>query len=317
MNLRVLAAGPLTTVQDLGRNGWRHVGVARGGGLDPHAVAVANCLVGNAEAAAVLEITVHGPSLQLLQPTRLAICGAQVAARFEDESGESSPVPGGRRVDLPPGTLRLGAIRGGLRGWMAFAGGIDVPVVLGSRSTDLGGGFGGHEGRALRRGDRLSLLGQSRPRPGGTATTTPWWVDAGDHDPDAPVRFVASGHPAAARFAAAQWHVDPHSNRQGLRLQGNGIPVAGTDLLSAAVAPGTLQLPPDGQPIVLLADAQTVGGYPRLGYVIAADLPRLAQARPGTALRFQAVAASAAQALTRKHRAALARLRYAIADRLL
>lgn len=315
MNLRVLAAGPLTTVQDLGRVGWRHVGVARGGGLDAQAISVANCLVGNADDAAVLEFTLHGPTLQLLQPTRLAFCGAEVAAWFEGASGVSSPVPGGRRVDLPAGTVHLGSMHSGLRSWVAFGGGIDVPVILGSRSTDLRGGFGGHEGRALRRGDLLALVDPPRPPLGSPGTTT-WWVDAGDHDPAAPVRFVATAHPAVARFAATHWRVDPRSNRQGLRLQGEAVPVIGGDLLSAAVAPGTLQLPPDGHPIVLLADAQTVGGYPRLGYVIAADLPRLAQARPGTSLRFQAVDASSAQALARKHRATTARLRYAIADRL-
>lgn len=314
MIIRVLAPGPLTTVQDGGRDGWRHLGVARAGALDVEAAALANRLVGNADNAAVLELTLHGPTLQLLQPTRLAIFGADVAARFEDESGARTTIPGGRRIDLPTGLLHLGAIRDGLRAWVAFAGGIDVPVILGSRSTDLRGGFGGYEGRALRRGDVLAL--ESLPSLDcATPRMTKWWVGAIDRDHGAPVRFVASVHPAATRLEGPLWRISPRSNRQGLRLEGDALPATGGDAVSAAVAPGTLQLPPDGQPIVLLADAQTVGGYPRLGYVIAADLPRLAQWRPGDTLRLELVDAHAAAALSQARRAQYARLHYAIADR--
>ena len=314
MSLGVLAPGALTTVQDGGRSGWRHLGVALAGVLDAEAAALANRLVGNADNAAVLEITLHGPTLQLLQPVRIAICGADVQAHSEDESGTRTAIPGGRPVDLPTGIVHLGAIRNGLRAWVAIAGGIDVPMVLGSRSTDLRGGFGGLEGRALRRGDRLALA-TPPPLDCVIPRMTKWWVDPIDHDREAPVRFVPSTHPAATRLAGSHWRVSARSNRQGLRLEGAALPATGGDVISAAVAPGTLQLPSDGQPIMLLADAQTVGGYPRLGHVIAADLPRLAQWRPGEGLRLQPVDAREAAALSLARRAQYARLHHAVADR--
>ncbi|MGH8078650.1 MAG: biotin-dependent carboxyltransferase family protein [Lysobacter sp.] len=314
MSIRVLTPGPLTTVQDGGRDGWRHVGVARAGALDAEAAAMANRLVGNADNAAVLELTLLGPTLQLLQPTRVAICGAEVGASFEDRRGKRIEIAGGRRVDLPTGVLHLGAVHDGLRAWVAFSGGIDAPVILGSRSTDLRGGFGGHQGRALQRGDSL-VQGPSPTLNCVTPSMTKWWIDPIDHDHDSPVRFVASQHPAAARLEGSHWHVSARSNRQGLRLEGDRLCVTNGEAVSAAVAPGTVQLPPDGEPIVLLADAQTVGGYQRLGYVIAADLPRLAQWKPGQRLQLKSVDANAAAALLLARRARYARLRRAIADR--
>lgn len=316
MSIRVLAPGPLTTVQDAGRNGWRHVGVARAGALDGEAAAMANRLVGNADNAAVLELTLLGPTLQLLEPARLAICGAEVDVWFEDEAGARTGLAGGRRIDLPKGKLFLGALRNGMRAWVAVAGGIDVPVILGSRSTDLRGGFGGHEGRALQRGDKLVLA--SPPALDCIAPTmTHWWIDAIDRQDTAPVRYVASNHPAAILLEGRRWRVDSRSNRQGLRMEGDALPTTTGEAISAAVAPGTLQLPPDGQPIVLLADAQTAGGYARLGYVIAADLPRLAQMRPGHRLQLESVDARTGAALLLARRTQYARLRFAIADRAL
>lgn len=154
---RVIAPGSLTTVQDRGRDSWRHLGVGRAGALDPASAALANRMVGNPSDAAVLEITLIGPTLELPQPARIALCGAAIDARFEDAQNRVHTIPGGRPVDLPAGRLRLGAIRSGLRAWLAVAGGFDVPHVLGSRSTDLRGGFGGLQGRALRSDDALAL----------------------------------------------------------------------------------------------------------------------------------------------------------------
>ncbi|MFD0737952.1 biotin-dependent carboxyltransferase family protein [Lysobacter koreensis] len=314
MSLRVLAPGPQTTVQDLGREGWRHLGVARAGALDPRLAMLANRLVGNAAAAAVLEMTLQGPSLELVQPLRVALCGAVVAARFEPAAGEPIPIPSGRPVDLPRGILHVGALAGGARAWLAIAGGIDVAPVLGSRSTDLRGGFGGVEGRALQRGDALPLgaapaLDCSAPRIPG------WWIDPDfDVARDAPIRYRPASH-AATALAERRWRVGARSNRQGLRLEGDALDALAGDGISAAVAPGTIQLPADGQPIVLLADAQTVGGYPRLGHVIAADLPRLAQLRPGDALRFQACDAETAARAACSWRARLARIELAIEER--
>jgi antagonist of KipI len=307
----------LTTVQDRGRSGWRHLGVAHAGTLDPAQAALANRLVGNSPDGAVLELTLRGPVLEFPQPTRIALCGAQIDAHFEDAHARSHPVPGGRPVTLPAGMLTLGAIRSGLRVWLAVAGGIDVPCVLGSRSTDLRGGFGGIDGRALREGDLLPIgahpaIEASTPEASAPASPN-WWValDAAASMEDA-IRYVPGGLPEALLLAERRWTVDTRSNRQGLRCAGDAIVATAGEQISAPVAPGTIQLPPDGQPIVLLADAQTVGGYPRIGHVIAADLPRLAQWRAGDALHFVAVDAIAARNAARRRRGEIARLHWSI-----
>lgn len=301
--LQVLAPGLQTTVQDGGRTGWRHLGVARAGALDPDAARLANRLAGNDVDAAVLEIALRGPTLRFDAPARIALVGARVEARFDGVA-----VPCGRPVELPAGTLHLGAVRGGARAWLAVSGGIAVPAVLGSRSTDLRGGFGGAHGRALRAGDVLPL-GDADAFDCAAPRAPAWWVDPrhGD-DADAPILYRPSPHPCAHALAARAWRVDPGSNRQGLRLRGEPLRADAADGVSEPVAPGTLQLPPDGQPIVLLADAQTVGGYPRLGHVIAAHLPRLAQVLPGRTLRFAPCDAATAQRLACAARARLARI---------
>ncbi|HEY0506169.1 MAG TPA: biotin-dependent carboxyltransferase family protein [Lysobacter sp.] len=301
--VRVLRPGLLTTVQDDGREGWRHLGVARAGALDRGAARLANRLVGNDDEAAVLELTLLGPTLRFDAPARVALLGASVAARFDGER-----VPMGRPVALPAGTLELGALHGGARAWLAIDGGIDVPGVLGSRSTDLRGGFGGLQGRALQAGDALPL-GPTHAGACEALRTVPWWIDPMHDGPArAPIRYVPSGHPAAAALARRLWQASTASNRQGLRLQGDALPVPAADGVSEPVAPGTIQLPSDGQPIVLLADAQTVGGYPKLGHVIAADLPRLAQCIPGQSLHFAPVDAATARRLACAARARLARI---------
>ncbi|NOT89522.1 MAG: biotin-dependent carboxyltransferase family protein [Lysobacter sp.] len=312
MTLHVRHGGALTTVQDSGRSGWRHLGVAHAGALDPAQASLANRLVGNPAYAAVLELTLRGPVLEFAQPTRMALCGARIDAHFEDARAQRHVVPLGRPVTLPAGTLRLGMIRNGLRAWLAVAGGIDVPRVLGSRSTDLRGGFGGLDGRALCAGDALPL--GAHPAIEVDAPTSPnWWIalDATASAQDA-IRYVPGASPEAPMLAERAWTVDARSNRQGLRCVGDAIAATTGEQISAPVAPGTIQRPPDGQPIVLLADAQTVGGYPRLGHVIAADLPRLAQWRAGDALRFVAVDAIAARAAAQRRQGDVARLHWAI-----
>jgi len=308
-HLHIIAPGLLTTVQDLGRSRWRHLGVAHTGALDSGAMRVANRLVGNDANAAVLEMTLRGPTLRFDAPARIAMIGASVPARFEGQR-----VPSGRPVDLPAGTLEIGSLRGGARAWLAIDGGIDVVPVLGSRSTDLRGGFGGWQGRALRAGDALPLgIGIARE------ITTPhapaWWIDPA-HDTHLPIRYCPSAHPAASALARRGWTVSASSNRQGLRLQGQALPSPGGDGVSEPVAPGTIQLPADGSPIVLLSDAQTVGGYAKLGHVIAADLPRLAQCVPGQPLHFAPVDGATAHRLACAARARIARIGVMIDARL-
>lgn len=312
MTLQVLRCGALTTVQDLGRDGWRHIGVARAGALDPTQAALANRLVGNAADAAVLELTLQGPTLAFASPIRIALCGAEIDAHFEDTNARGHEVPHARPVTLPAGVLTLGTIRNGLRAWLAVAGGIDVPRVLGSRSTDLRGGFGGYAGRALQTGDCIPV-GKHADITTTTLEAPAWWIELNHFSSNTPaIRYVPANDLPDTLQTEQAWTVDPRSNRQGLRCAGEAIAHCLPEQCSAPVAPGTIQLPPDGRPIVLLADAQTIGGYPRLGHVIAADLPRLTQLRAGDALRFLAVDSGLARTAMQRRRNEIARLEWMI-----
>ena len=311
--MEVLAAGFGTSVQDAGRPALRRFGIASGGALDPWAFALANLLAGNAAGAAALEITLAGPTLRFDAPARIALCGARIEAEVD-----GTLIPSARPVDLPAGsTLRLGRCRDGARSYLAIHGGIALAPLLGSSSTDLRAGFGGIQGRTLQRGDRLPLAAEGNIE-ASSLHIPAWWIDhASDDRPpggDASVRVLPGPDgtaPGDALFAQA-WTIAPDSNRQGLRLQGEPLAAADArERVSEPVVPGTLQLPPDGRPIALLADAQTHGGYPRIGHAIRADWPLLAQLRPGDRLHFVPCTPEAArQALCgqrqRLHRIALA-----------
>jgi antagonist of KipI len=311
MTLHVLSPGMLTTVQDRGRMGWRHLGVGCAGALDGDAHALANLLVGNPPHAATLEITLAGPRLRFDAAACIAVCGAAI-----DMHCDGAPLSTARPVLLPAGaTLALGGCRRGARAYLAVAGGLDVPEVLGSRSTDLRGGFGGVDGRAVQMGDVLPLGIASIPSVE-IPRIASWWIDdTHDTSDDGAIRVLPGADPIApgnALFDVA-WNVTATSDRQGLRLQGPTLHAMDEgERISAPVTPGTVQLPPDGQPIVLLADAQTHGGYPRIGHVILADLPRLAQLRPGDALRFVPCTSAQAHDAWRRKRHLLARLAIAI-----
>jgi 5-oxoprolinase (ATP-hydrolysing) subunit C len=308
----VIAPGALTTVQDRGRESWRHLGVARAGALDLDAAMLANELLGNDPDAAVLELSLQGPTLRLPQAASIAITGANVMA-----TSNGIALPGHRPIAAPAGELKLTGIRTGIRAWLAVAGGFDVPSLMGSRSTDLRGGFGGLEGRALRVGDRLPVAAAAIAEIAAPRIAA-WWVGNDDlaFDDRYPIRFVVSAPAHAQALAERSWQVSPNSNRQGIRLQGEALTGAGPGRVSEPVAIGSIQLPPDGQPIVLLADAQTVGGYALLGHVIAADLPRLAQAGPGTTLVFAPIDIDEARNIGLRHRQQQVRTTLAIRQRL-
>lgn len=306
----ILRAGVLSSVQDLGRAGYRHLGVAKAGALDTLALEVGNRLVGNAPQAAGIEVTVGPMALRFTEATRIAITGAQFSAKLDGSAVHtwwSLPVAAGQEL------LLTGPTRG-MRGYVCVRGGIDVVPVLGSRSTDLGAGFGGLGGRKLRDGDRLPT-GQSTVRPGGATAAdapafgvkAPEWcrfaevarepMRRGKHPVGAEraevIRALRGpeydmfGEAARAAFWAEEWRVTPNSNRMGYRLQGAELArEQQTELLSHAVLPGTIQVPGNGQPIALMSDAQTTGGYPRIAVVITADLWKLAQVRLGAAVRF-------------------------------
>ncbi|MEO7241400.1 MAG: biotin-dependent carboxyltransferase family protein [Variovorax sp.] len=318
--LTVVKPGPLSSVQDLGRFGYRSLGVHPGGALDSLALRVANRLVGNDDDCAGLELTLGGCELNFEAATRIALCGDDFGARLDGRPlwpHWSLPVAAGQ-------TLRLARTntlseKAGVRSWLAIAGGVDVPRVLGSRSTDLKAGFGGHRGRALKKNDRLPL---GAPRWSERLCAGPafgvrgprWWYSAGQSNTDSDseagagaglTRLRVLPGPELARFSGAaqtmfwstDWRITPQSNRMACRLDGPALKlVRPLELLSGAVLPGVIQVPPAGQPLVLLGDAQTVGGYPRIGVVIEADAWKLAQAPLQSKLRFVPVDIAAAQA---------------------
>lgn len=289
--IEILQSGWLSTVQDLGRAGRQHLGLSRGGAMDALALRRANLLVGNAEDAAGLEI-VQGPlRLRLSGSGTLAVCGAD----FDAQLAGKALRPEWRAPFADGDELRLQAqVRSGARAVLAFAGGIDVPPVLGARGTDLAACFGGWQGRALRVGDRLPLAAAGLPRRRlGLAPQDELAVLRVLPGPEFDSHLDAG---ARAQLLATAWVAGAQSNRMGLRLQGARLALRDTrPLPSHAVCPGLIQLPPDGQPIVLGADAQATGGYARIAVVIAADLGLLGQWRIGQACRLQPV--SPAQAL--------------------
>jgi KipI family sensor histidine kinase inhibitor len=273
--IEVIEPGAMTTVQDLGRPGHESSGVSPGGAVDRHALWVANLMVGNEEGAAALEICMSGPVLKFHAETTVAWVGA---------TGKSRQVAAGETVDFSK-------LTNGVRACLAVAGGLRVPEVLGSAATDLRAGFGGFHGRALRAGDRL-YFGQAGeiPRCGD------WHVGRADRVSEVELRFLPGvqehwfSDAARRRFRSECYQLTPLSDRMGARLAGAALELAEPrEMVSQPVACGSVQVPPDGQPIILLAERQTIGGYPQIGHVISVDLPKLARAWPGAAVRFREV----------------------------
>jgi len=294
MNTIVTRAGFLTSVQDLARTGFRQFGVSTSGALDPFALRVANLLVANDEGAAGLEVTFGGLQLRFEDERIVAWCGGE----FDVQIG-SRVLPAGHVAYLQRGDeLNFRRPEIGCRCWLAISGGIDVPMVLGSRSTDLRANFGGFEGRALRDGDVLPLHtspGSPVPTTGISSWTAPHdWASPASRYPN--LRFIRGmdwtrfNDSMIQRFTGDEFSVSPDSDRMGVRLNGPELKRRDeTDLISEAVAPGTIQVPPSGKPILLLGDCQTIGGYPKIAHVITVDLGIAAQLRAGDRVRFSEV----------------------------
>jgi KipI family sensor histidine kinase inhibitor len=304
--LEVIRAGMFTTVQDLGRVGHRAQGVPLSGAADPFALRLANLLVGNRENDAGLEFTLVGPELRFLHDTVIAIGGA-----------EFGQLPRWQPIAVRAGTsLDIGTARTGCRGCMAIAGGIDVAPVLGSRSTYVRGRLGGFLGRGLLEGDVLPVPAARR------AFRKHWHIDeriTPHYSSGAVVRVIPGLHAPQfdSGWMSAGFKVSAHSDRMGVRLLGQPLRRFDSgDIASTPVAPGTVQVPPDGQPIVLLADAQTIGGYPQAAYVIAVDLPVMAQLRPGDEVRFIPVTLADARELISAQERAIGLLREGLAQKL-
>lgn len=291
--IEVVEPGLLTSVQDAaGRPGWRHLGVPVGGAADGWSARLANRLVGNRDDDAVVEMTVQGPTLRFTSPSAIAVVGGLEAS----VDGMPLPADSGRAVRANA-IVRVTA-GAGARGYLAVAGGVEAAAVLGSRSTDLRGGFGGHEGRALRAGDRLAI-GAGDPR------LARW---TGRREVDGPVRIVPGPHAGdlAAALDGAIFVVSGQADRTGVRL---AEAVAGGGETSSLPLPlGAIQLPPDGRPIVMLADRPVTGGYLVPAVVIAADVPRVAQLRPGDQVAFASVSIDVARDAWQRAREELAAL---------
>jgi antagonist of KipI len=302
MSIRVLRPGLLTTVQDQGRHGHQHIGLCPGGAMDTVALALANALVGNPPGVAALEITVIGPELQFERDTLVALCGAEFLGGF----------PHNRPVLARAGSrLAVGRAERGARAYLAVAGGLYIEPVLGSCSTYLPGHFGGLEGRALRHGDVLHLsedvsrerFARLKRRSGDTVRWSAPPLTLPDREPL--LVHAVEGQHAGMFDAAAQraffdtvWKVAPESNRMGFRLSGPPLArAAGEEILSGPTCLGSVQVPPDGTPIALMADHQTTGGYPRIAEIAAADVPRVAQLAPGATLHFAACSLETAREL--------------------
>lgn len=298
--LKVLAAGLHTTVQDLGRIGWQRLGVPVSGALDAIALRLGNALVGNPPEMAVLEILYGGPTLEVAAGlARVAAAGVGASLLIEGQTRHT--LPAWRSVALPQGEVfRIAPGPDSVCAYLAVEGGLAVPSVLGSASTLARAGFGGFDGRALRPGDLVPLAvarapsraEQRLPRPPAAA--------------DRPIRIVLGPQQecfteeAVALLLGAEFRVSASADRMGMRLDGPRLRHRqGWDIVSDAIATGAIQVPGSGQPVVLLADHQTTGGYPKIATVISADLPLVGRRRPGDALRFAAVTAEEAEELAR------------------
>ena len=284
----VLTPGSCTTVQDKGRYGYQEIGVPLSGALDLFACRIANLLVGNPEECAILEITVIGPRFSVLQEADVALTGAEMGATLNNKPVETWTSFRVKRGDV----LTIGQIKNGCRAYMAVTGGIEVPIVMGSRSTHIGGMLGGHCGRPFRKGDFLHkgqgiLLNKHRRlsslyRPNYQSEIV-LCVIPGPQD-----FYFREG---LEIFFKSAFSVSARADRMGYRLNGPKIKFLenmSESIISEPIMPGSVQIPADGQPIILLVE-QTVGGYAKIATVISTDLPKLAQAIPGNTIRFKPI----------------------------
>jgi len=315
MSIEVMSPGLLTTIQDLGRFGYQKHGVIVSGAMDPMSFRIANLLVGNRENEAALEVTLTGPKLHFKEHSLIAICGGDFEVRINHE-----PVPLWRPIWVREGSiLQFGKLKDGCRSYLAVHGGFHVTQLLGSRSTYLRAGFGGYQGRALRKGDILhtntptlsdekwvqGVVGISNET---MFRTVPWVINkqalALSANSEASIRMIrgpqydAFTPDSQAMLATQRFRITPQSERMGYRISGPILKLKErVEMISEPVCFGTIQVPPNGEPIILLADRQTTGGYPIIGYVASVDFPILAQLKPGDQLHFEEITVRQAQQL--------------------
>jgi len=289
--LEVVAPGPLTTVQDNGRFGYGRYGVPPSGALDTFSLRVANLLVGNPENEACLEITLFGFKVKALTDVAIAVAGADLQAYCNDKSLDVCT-----SYILKKGSvLAFRGIRGGCRSYLAVGGGLYLPEVMGSRSTNLSSQFGGLKGRPLQKGDILFAISPHLHLNTGGKTFPQTWTPLYSNEWRLRVIFGPQDDQFTEKgkktFISSSYHVSPHSDRTGIRLTGPIIersPEVDESIISEGVIPGTIQVPGDAQPIIILAEIVT-GGYRKIATVITADLPLAGQIKPGDTVRFEQV----------------------------
>lgn len=320
--IEILTSGLMNSVQDLGRPGYLDQGIGRGGAMDRPALRIANLLVGNAEGAAAIEVAIFPFRLRFLDAADFAVTGAACLASLN-----GAPLPPWWAGSAEAGDeLRLDPPNEGSRAYIAIGGGIDVPSVLGSGATDLKSVFGGLEGRALVRGDRLLTNARLSPEaaPGRSADPNYFRDRLGGVAGHKPLtlrvmpgaEFEVFTDQARAALTGTTFTVSADNNRQGMRLEGPALTlIRKLELLSHGIMPGTIQVPPSGQAVIQLAEANTCGGYPKIGHVIEPDLWKLGQAPSGATMRFEMVSRDTAIAAIRDEELRLRRLAGLLADR--
>ncbi len=312
--INVKKPGLLTTIQDLGRYGYQKYGVIVSGSMDPLAHKISNRLVGNNENEATLEITLMGPVLQFQETTLISICGGDLSPTIDGK-----PVPLRRSLLIKAGSvLKFGASRNGCRSYLAIAGGFNVPTVMNSKSTYVRAGIGGMNGRSLQEGDTLEAGPLKKESENIIEYLLPYLEDSDFTEIDWSIssEFISSYQQKQAirvipgteydlfssesreNFINKPFKVSAQSDRMGYRLEGPSLHLEEAfNMISEAVVFGTIQVPSNGKPIILLADRQTTGGYPRIGYIASVDLPLIAQTKPGEELTFTMVTQEKAQEL--------------------
>jgi len=301
MTITVAKPGFFTTVQDLGRFGYAHLGISPAGAADALSLRIANLLVGNEENAPVLEMTLLGATLAFEELSVIAVCGATCESKLDGIEIRQNV-----EVEVSSGSvLQCGSTTDGARCYLAVQGGFDVPLVMGSASTDIRGRFGGHQGRRLQAGDVLRVRKANQTR---TRRLRAGALDALQHAGQVRVSCGAQNDwftaDAFAKFLTTTYTVSEQSDRAGLRLKGEAISTRhANQLLTDGIPLGAIQVPQDGEPIILFVDQQTTGGYPKIANVIAADMHRIGQLRPRDEVRFTEVSiADAIEALRTQER---------------
>ena len=309
--VHILNSGMLSTIQDLGRFCYMSTGFSPSGAMDGFALQLANILVGNAPGDGAVEMTAMGMTVRFDCACAIALTGGDMSPKLNSE-----PIPMNQTVAVQAeDVLSCGFVQKGMRTYLAVSGGFDLPMIMGSMSTNLKCGLGGFQGRALKKGDVLPLRYEISADMVGTYRFQP------EDYMDGPLTLRVILGPqedmftdeGIRTFLSQVYKVSEQSDRMGVRLDGPKIENKnGVDIISDGIATGAVQIPSAGTPIIMMADRQTTGGYAKIATVISADLKRIAQAKPGTALRFRGVTMQEALKLKKEEQTALRRLEYRI-----